>query len=465
MSMLHRLGAPLLLAGAWWLLAAAPPALVLDAPVARWLTRLVVILFAVTVLVEAARAAGPRLAPRLATPRGAAGFALVALASGALLAFISGVIVRDPALSGHAHHMAALGWTTGIAYGPLAVWPAVQLVIPTWGLVAHVTLGRMLLLAVTALLFAALLLVFRAPRARPASWLSAAVPAGLAHGACPGCLPPLLAALALAMPAVAPATRAMTRPGSLASLAVELAAPLLALALLTRASGRVESPARGPLPLALGVAAPMVAAPLMQMQLAFAGFPRGASTTQAMLYDFFILVTIAALLLMAPVIWLVVYYPWRYRARAGSAPPAGSPLTGRTKRWLIGIYTVVPGIIILALGLVSVGVLVEMETPPEGTIHVQVQGSQFNWTFIMPDNTTTVNELEVPVDEVVVLHVSSADVAHSFYVPELGFQMHAYPNHENVIWFRATRAGEYAAMCAEYCGVHHTLMRGVVRVV
>ena len=67
----------------------------------------------------------------------------------------------------------------------------------------------------------------------------------------------------------------------------------------------------------------------------------------------------------------------------------------------------------------------------------------------------TANELHVPVGRTANLTLSSADVIHSFWVPQIGGKRDLNPGSENRLWFTPTEVGEYYGQCAELCGTSH----------
>ena len=75
------------------------------------------------------------------------------------------------------------------------------------------------------------------------------------------------------------------------------------------------------------------------------------------------------------------------------------------------------------------------------------------------------NELVVPVDKVVRVQTTGADVIHSFALPAFGIKIDAVPGRLNETWFKATRTGMYYGQCSELCGRDHAYMPIAVRVV
>jgi cytochrome c oxidase subunit 2 len=100
---------------------------------------------------------------------------------------------------------------------------------------------------------------------------------------------------------------------------------------------------------------------------------------------------------------------------------------------------------------------------------VEVTGRQFEWRLRYPgedgilgtkDDLFDVNELHVPVGEEVLVSLKSADVLHSFFLPNLRVKQDAVPGMKIPVWFRAMKEGEYDIPCAELCGWGHYKMKG-----
>ena len=96
--------------------------------------------------------------------------------------------------------------------------------------------------------------------------------------------------------------------------------------------------------------------------------------------------------------------------------------------------------------------------------NIKVEAYQFYWLFTYPGGRQSVNVLTVPKDRVVTLDVTSADVAHSWWVPAFGGKIDAIPGKTNHTWFQAEKAGNYPIRCAEFCGIQHAAMHGFVHV-
>jgi cytochrome c oxidase subunit II len=146
--------------------------------------------------------------------------------------------------------------------------------------------------------------------------------------------------------------------------------------------------------------------------------------------------------------------------------PGGSELQ-REEGGLSWIYIggiAVPGLILIGVTVYSLGVLGAVATPPSRpAITVQVIGHTWWWEVHYPgqapgDLVTVANEIHIPVGQPVRLELSTADVIHSFWFPQLAGKTDLIPGQRNVAWIEASTAGTYWGHCAEYCGQQHTNM-------
>ncbi len=111
------------------------------------------------------------------------------------------------------------------------------------------------------------------------------------------------------------------------------------------------------------------------------------------------------------------------------------------------------------------------QPPVEGgerPLEIGVNGQQYLWRYDYPGlrgRLFSYQEMVVPTGTTIVLSITSQDVAHSWWIPELGGKMDALPGHSNQTWFKATRPGVFRGQCAELCGEGHASMTGAVRAV
>ena len=115
---------------------------------------------------------------------------------------------------------------------------------------------------------------------------------------------------------------------------------------------------------------------------------------------------------------------------------------------------------------VKYAALGQEDVPGGKKLTVRVNGQQYLWRYDYdgPDKKQlfSYHDLYVPVGTTVVLKITSSDVVHSWWIPELGPKSDATPGHTNDTWFRVDKAGEYWGECAELCGDNHADMRARV---
>jgi cytochrome c oxidase subunit 2 len=161
---------------------------------------------------------------------------------------------------------------------------------------------------------------------------------------------------------------------------------------------------------------------------------------------------------------LLTYAVIKFRRRAdddGLEPPQ---IYGSNQVELA--WTVIPVLIVVVLFLAAARVIhaVEDARMPPGTTEVTAVGHQFWWEFRYPQyGFVTANELHVPVSDLdhptpTRLALLSADVSHSFWIPNLAGKTDLIPNRINSMWIDPHTAGVYVGQCAQYCGTQHAKM-------
>lgn len=136
----------------------------------------------------------------------------------------------------------------------------------------------------------------------------------------------------------------------------------------------------------------------------------------------------------------------------------------RRTRMILLLGAVLPAIILIPLLFWTFQTLAALDPRARrADLVVDVVGKQWWWEvrYRDPDPTRgfiTANELHVPVGRRVELRLTSTDVVHSFWVPELQGKTDLIPGRENVAWIEASRPGVYGGQCAEYCGIQHAHM-------
>jgi cytochrome c oxidase subunit II len=193
-----------------------------------------------------------------------------------------------------------------------------------------------------------------------------------------------------------------------------------------------------------------------------------------------LLVIITAITAFVLILLLIVMV--RFNARANPTP------SRTTHNAVIEVvWTILPVVILVAIAIPSFRLLFLELDPPKVDLTVKATGKQWYWSYNYPDNgnfefdsllvedkdlkagqprlLTVDNEMVVPVNKVVHVLVTGADVIHSFAVPSFGIKIDAVPGRLNDTWFKATSEGRFHGQCSELCGKDHAFMPITVRVV
>jgi cytochrome c oxidase subunit 2 len=145
-------------------------------------------------------------------------------------------------------------------------------------------------------------------------------------------------------------------------------------------------------------------------------------------------------------------------------------------------WTIIPVLILVAVAVPSFRLLFLQLDIPKADLTIKATGKQWFWTYSYPDNgpfefdslmaadkqprlLAVDNEVVVPVNKIVRVQTTAADVIHSFAVPSFGIKIDAIPGRLNETWFKATKTGWFYGQCSELCGKDHAYMPIAIRVV
>jgi cytochrome c oxidase subunit 2 len=186
-----------------------------------------------------------------------------------------------------------------------------------------------------------------------------------------------------------------------------------------------------------------------------------------------VLITLITLFVLALLVVVVV----KFNARANPVP------SRTTHNTLIEVaWTLVPVLILVGIAVPSFRLLFLELDVPKADLTIKATGKQWYWSYAYPDNGKfefdslmaqdkqprllgVDNEMVVPVNKVVRVQTTGADVIHAFAVPAFGVKIDAIPGRLNETWFKATKTGMYYGQCSELCGKDHAFMPIAVRVV
>jgi cytochrome c oxidase subunit 2 len=154
---------------------------------------------------------------------------------------------------------------------------------------------------------------------------------------------------------------------------------------------------------------------------------------------------------------VLLYAVYRFRA-APDDDSDGPPVHGHTGLEIV--WTLIPTVLVTAIGIVSAVVLAKNDAQAKGTLNINVMSEQFAWSFSYPGaKDLTTGTLRLPVNRSVELHFQSKDVIHSFWVQEFGQKQDTVPGITTELHITPTKIGTYPVICTELCGLGHAVMR------
>jgi cytochrome c oxidase subunit 2 len=192
-----------------------------------------------------------------------------------------------------------------------------------------------------------------------------------------------------------------------------------------------------------------------------------------------VIITAITLFVLALLVTVIV----KFNARANPTP------SRTTHNTLIELaWTLIPVLILVGIAVPSFRLLFQQLDIPKADLTIKATGKQWYWTYSYPDNgkfefdsllacdeartkcnpprlLSVDNEVVVPVNKIIRVQTTGADVIHSFAVPAFGIKIDAIPGRLNETWFKATKTGMYYGQCSELCGKDHAYMPIAVRVV
>jgi len=184
-------------------------------------------------------------------------------------------------------------------------------------------------------------------------------------------------------------------------------------------------------------------------------------------------ITVITLFVLGLLIAVVV----KFNAKANPIP------SKTTHNTLIEVaWTLIPVLILVAIAIPSFKLLFLQLDIPKADLTIKATGKQWYWTYSYPDNGKfefdsllvqdkkprllgVDNEMVVPVNKVVRIQTTGADVIHAFAVPAFGIKIDSVPGRLNETWFKSTKTGMFYGQCSELCGKDHAFMPIAVRVV
>lgn len=189
-------------------------------------------------------------------------------------------------------------------------------------------------------------------------------------------------------------------------------------------------------------------------------YPEQASTMAPSVDNLYLAWVVLSVLFSLLIVGVTVYLGVRFRRRrVGDVGEADfeAPIVEF-------LSMAVPFVVAMAMFVWGTKVYIDLRRPPEDALEYFAFGKQWMWKYQHPNGLRQINDLTIPVDTPIQMTLASEDVLHAFFVPAFRVKQDVVPGRYNVVWFEATKVGQYRMMCAEYCGTDHSRMGGTVTV-
>lgn len=128
------------------------------------------------------------------------------------------------------------------------------------------------------------------------------------------------------------------------------------------------------------------------------------------------------------------------------------------------IWTTLPILLVLFMFYIGWKGFLPMRQDPKGAMHVKAIGKMWKWTFEYPGSKQS-DTLVLPVNKAVRIDLFSKDVIHGFFVPAFRIKEDCVPGKNNYCWFIPGELGDFDLRCSSYCGVNHSYMSAIIRIV
>ena len=209
----------------------------------------------------------------------------------------------------------------------------------------------------------------------------------------------------------------------------------------------------------LGIA--VLAAAIASLFAIFIGWlPDPASEEAKRIHFVYWFTTVICIAVFSVVAAVMAYSVVKFRAGPDDDSD-GPPIHGHTKLEIV--WTAIPAVLVTAISIVSAIVLAQNGKAGANPLVVKVTAVQFAWRFTYP-NGKSFGVLTLPKGRHVKLDITSNDVIHSFWSPELSQKQDAVPGQHNMLVVTPSRTGTFPVICTELCGLGHALMRSHVTV-
>ena len=194
-----------------------------------------------------------------------------------------------------------------------------------------------------------------------------------------------------------------------------------------------------------------------------------------------VIITLISIFVSALLVWVFI----RYNRKANPTPSSTTHNTPIEILW-----TVIPVFILVGIGIISLPILLKQLRIPESDVVIKATGAQWYWSYDYPQHDfsfdsvmlekeelekfgysqdeyllATDNPVVVPVNKNITVQVTASDVIHAWKIMSFGVHQDGVPGRLAELWFKPEKEGVYFGQCSELCGLNHSYMPIVVKVV
>lgn len=194
-----------------------------------------------------------------------------------------------------------------------------------------------------------------------------------------------------------------------------------------------------------------------------------------------VIITLISIFVSALLVWVFI----RYNRKTNPTPSSTTHNTPIEILW-----TIVPVFILIGIGIISLPILLKQLRIPESDVVIKATGAQWYWSYDYPQHDfsfdsvmlekeelekfgysqdeyllATDNPVVVPVNKNITVQVTASDVIHAWKIMSFGVHQDGVPGRLAELWFKPEKEGVYFGQCSELCGLNHSYMPIVVKVV
>lgn len=190
--------------------------------------------------------------------------------------------------------------------------------------------------------------------------------------------------------------------------------------------------------------------------------PKAASIIGSEVDSLLYFIIILSIVFFIPIVLTMGYFSYKYR----TTNIKKLPKTQLTENHFMELsWTILPLILVMIIFYWGFRDYLKLAISPENAYEIHATGKKWIWVFDYPDTgRKSMNDLVVPVNTPVKLIMSSEDVLHSFYIPNMRIKKDVLPNRYTTLTFNANRIGDFQIFCTEYCGDGHSKMLANLKV-